>query len=452
MQRDRTDTTGSFKMDPNDLERVTHQDEVYTVVSKQFKQNHREGDKVKQKSANNLSQDFVKPRPNLRPSKSTDMIDGSGPPQGKPVRPAIPPHRNRGNYQGAGTYGGGHSAAAGSQYAQVIAGIPSHLPPPQIIRKQQSTDLPLVTQAPAVAPRPPSAPLLDTKCDLDYEEIDEGESPPIPEGNSPRLSPIPPSKGASQHVVSKQLQQMKKPSLEHGYPEVAKKPAPLRPKPVPAAKPPVDALRENKKQELHMKYKRIQDEMIRKQEVNDPQNPRGRGRGVGNSKLAPKAIEQHEVTQRDKPPSIQKVKHRPSYAEVDPEQEITVEEFEGEGEEAALWGLVRYPGMKKHDSKSPSGATAMANGANVAAAVAALSNQHHYLKQQEPQQRSEDSLKRSSSSSDIMTSDFYSNLTDLELNPEDQLSESKADSLSKKSHSFSEGLDKIVISATNGSR
>ena len=432
-RRDRTDTSNSFKMNPEDLERVTHQDEVYTVVSKQFKQGGAQRESGAQKEGGAQS-DTERPKPpklpgnvseggpqraKLRASKSIDLPDGGG--QYKPPRPVVPPHRYR---------------AAGKREDHGPNPIPQqghapHLPPPQIVQKQRSADLPFVQMASCLSPRPPSAPLLDTKYDVDYEDIDETESPPSSEGNSPmHLS------GRGNNQLPLVIKQQQKIGDRIG-PDVAQRQNPPRPKPVPAAKPGVQ--RENKKQELHLKYKKIQDEILRKQEANGAQNAaRGHGRGggaVGGASGRGGAGKggngrEQKPNLRGGGPDGSKLKHRPSYAEVDPDQEITVEEFEGEGEEAALWGLVRYPVAKK-------GKKVIVTSVSTSAVT-----------------KEESMGKRSSSSSNLTGSDFYSNLMDLELEPTSQgyLEPGKTDSLGKKSHSFSEGIDKIVIAATNGSR
>jgi len=460
-RRERTETSTSFKMNPEDLERVTHQDEVYTVVNKQFKQAQREADKSKQEPP--------RPRPKLRPSRSIDQIDGGGgmsqPGGNRPPKPAVPPHKGRVTshiQQGGAGVGGwrGNGAAVAGNYSQPFLPPSSHLPPPQIIKKQQSADHPFITQATPISARPPSAPLLDTKYDIDYDEIDESESPPPPpvsEGNFP---------GYQDRNGKQQRKQEDVPG------KLAPQPQP-RSKPVPAARPMIDKNKENKKQELHLKYKRIQDNLIRKQDASEGQNPRGHGQskvgvastptsGEGNMSRG-NGVDHRKYSNFSKGggnPDESKLKHRPSYAEIDPDRGITVEEFQGEGEEGALWGLVRYPGAKK--GVRPSGPSSGMGGA-VAAAVAAMSMQQQQPpKQQQSHQqhqhqgKKEDSLRRSSSSSNLTGSDFYSNLTDLELNSasrDNQLAPgNKADSLGKKSHSFSEGLDKLVFPATSNSR
>ena len=451
-------------MNPEDLERVTHQDDVYTVVSKQFKQSQREADKTKQEPP--------KPRPKLRPSRSIDQIDSGG--SSRPPKPAVPPHKARVTshmvQQGAGPASGWRGngiAVAGNQsspYSQPILPPSSYLPPPQIIKKQQSADHPFISQATPISARPPSAPLLDNKYDIDYEEIDESESPPP--------SSLASSDGNFPGHHDKNIRQWKQEEVPGKMaPQPPGKVAPQpRPKPpVPAAKPMgFDMNKENKKHELHLKYKKIQDDLIRKQEAAEGQHPRGRGHSKGDvASTTPTSGVGGGVTPRGNGVGLReqknfprsggkqeggKLKHRPSYAEVDPEQEITVEEFQGEGEEAALWGLVRYPGAKKGAKPTGLGAGVGVGGA-VAAAVEAMSRQQP---QPQLQQRREDSLRRSSSSSNLIASDFYSNLTDLELEPashEGQLaSGNRADSLGKKSHSFSEGLDKLVIPASSDNR
>lgn len=217
--------------------------------------------------------------------------------------------------------------------------------------------------------------------------------------------------------------------------ERSKKPAPpTRPseqaqKPKPVTKP-SDVAREHKKQELHQKYSKIRDEILRKQGLLDsPSSTRAKGLASPTTGASPhvkeRAHRQHgagdykeEVKAhiRPKPPKGHKHRSRPSYAEVEPDFEIRVEPVPNRISQSDAdnteWMRVKYPTMPKKGES------------------------------------------RSSSSSNITSSDYYSNLAELQLEPSGggATEGSGSDSMGRRRHSFSEGEERMIIRASTSSR
>ncbi len=120
---------------------------------------------------------------------------------------------------------------------------------------------------------------------------------------------------------------------------------------------------------------------------------------------------------KPKPPPAYKLRHRPSYTEVEPDLEIRVEPISlrvSQAEGDNIWMRVKYPTMpKKGDSVS---------------------------------------TRRSSDSSNQASSDYYSNLAELQLDVQLNSEGSGSESLGRRRHSFSEGDDKLIIRASTASR
>ena len=427
-ERDRTESS-SFQMDPSDIERVTHKSQVYTVVSRPFKQGERD--------------------PKVKPYKSSADIP--------PAAQQRPPPKKK---------------EPGLSYFP-----PARPPPPHLLRKQASADcimsdvhfgvshlrgggggIPPPTLPP---PRPPSEPSgLRTDDDYaDYTEVDD-TSPISSTDNSPfhRPAGVPPMQikqqaghakkssldsdkilldvQAQSHALPTHSSQAK--AIEHGSakPIPPTKPTEHAQKPALASKP-SDIAREHKKQELHQKYSKIREELIRKQGHSDAPVSKGAANISGSSQAAgagpvakdrpaqrkkPEYKENVKAHVRPKPPKGHKLRSRPSYAEVEPNFEITVEPVPNRVSQTdsdnTMWMRVKYPTMPK---------------------------------------KGESMGKRSSSSSNITSnSDYYSNLAELQLDPSSggagALEGSGTDSMGRRRHSFSEGEERMIIRASTGSR
>lgn len=393
------ENSNSFKMDPGDIERIRHHSQIYTVVSKSYKQggSKREGEPAQmqlQKASSDVH-DVGAARSKLKSQRSSmDLMDGALPsPSSRPTPPAHPHHHQRQQHQQGAKYSVGGKKDEPNQYPQS-----SHpLPPPHILQKQKN-DVELVTCTPSVpTPRARSVSLLDMKYESEYDIIDKETSPVSSEGSSPLHQ----GGGADREVG--QALGVKQGQLNRSHGELDMQQLQHRMnKPIPAA-------RHNKKHELHLKYTKIREQMMQKQ-VSEETGATGGGggaEGTNGSKVKPRVS-------LGQPYPNKKLKHGTSYAEVDSELEITVEPIDDVHGQSELWGLVRYPQPRKTDSMG----------------------------------------QRSSSSSNLTSSDFYSNLTDLELDPpsEGQQEWSGSESRRRRSHSFSEGLDKMVISVSSGSR
>lgn len=402
-KRDRIESS-SFQMDPTDIEHVTHKSQVYSVISKPFKQAERD--------------------PNMKPYRSSPNILAE-------------------------------SHAQSSQWSKKKEGNfpPSRPPPPFLLKKQASAGglisdrQPRRNPPPTVPPpRPPSeSSILRTDDDYaDYTEVDD-TSPISSTDNSPfhRPSGAPPiqikqhgnhvkksSKDSDKILLDIRTQshhphtaQVKpKPTDHSSKPSPPTRPPELSHKPLPATKP-SDLTREHKKHELHQKYSKIREDIIRKQGQLDVP---GSGQARGASPSVPQVKERHMHGVRDhkeevkaharpKPPKGYKQRSRPSYAEVEPDLEITVEPVPNRVSQAdvdnTMWMRVKYPTMPRGESMG----------------------------------------KRSSSSSNITSSDNYSNLAELQLD-QSTMEGSGSDSLGRRRHSFSEGEERMIIRASVGSR
>ena len=193
-------------------------------------------------------------------------------------------------------------------------------------------------------------------------------------------------------------------------------------------------MREQKKLELHQKYSKIREELVRKQDSpgdtpggkHSPVGVAGLGKhspgGVaGPRKHSPVGVagsdRGEKPTQRTGPKG-NKLRSRPSYAEVEPDFEIIVEPVPNrmsQPDADNIWMRVKYPmAPKKVDSIG----------------------------------------RRSSSSSNLTNSDYYSNLAELQLEDEGGVASegSGVDSLGRRRHSFTEGEDRLVIRASTASR
>ena len=217
----------------------------------------------------------------------------------------------------------------------------------------------------------------------------------------------------------------------------------VRKKPIPPARPSMvdsDTARENKKKEVHQKYAKIREQILRKQGV-DTSSPPGQSRGglgakadmmspQGGLKKQPQLMECQQppdlptqggdgkvsspsTAPCSKPPKGFESHSRPScYVEVEPDFEIIVEPVpnqisQGDADDN-MWMKVKYPTRI-------------------------------------------DSTEQSSSSSNLAGSDYYSNLSELQL---DVVSEgSGSDSMCRRQRrSFSEQEDRKIIRASTVSR
>ena len=376
-------------MDPEDIERITHQSELYTVVNKSFKrggsQREREPSQLQPQKAASDVHEVGLARSKLKMKyPSLESVDGA-----QSSQPTPPIHHQQQQPQQRPRFGGGRKDEK-NHYP-----LPSRpLPPPHILHKQKSETEVLNCLASSPNSRPISSVMLDVKHRIDYDGFDKDDSPVSSEGSSP----LDQAEGGGNNLplVSKYL------SKSHGEQDM--QPFHQRPnKPIPAA-------RHNKKQELHLKYTKIREQLMQKQASDETRATGGEGDGEGNSDNQIK----RGVSPAQPRTHKKQLQHRPSYMEVDSDLEITVEPIPNLYGQSGLWGVVKYPTPKKGDSMG----------------------------------------QRSSSSSNLTSSDFYSNLTDLELDiPSDSQHEwSGSDTRRRRSHSFSEGLDKMVITASRGSR
>ena len=405
----------SFKMDPEEIKRIAHQSQLYTVISKSFKLggSQREPDMAQpRKSAGDIHEcGDVSPKSKSHRS-SADSVDGGASRWSRPM-PPVHPHQRQHHNQGAR-----YDASRRDESNQYLQQSTRPLPPPHIIQHHM-TDTELQTPSSvAMALRSPSAPLIEAKFDVDYDDIEDTEESPISsEGSSP-----PHQVGGAggirvQPLAMKQLP----PSRRHGDLELQQQQQLL--KPIPAIRHLPDASRHNKKQELHLKYTKIREQMMQKKQFVDETRITG---FVGSEDdvggISRGSVEDAHSGNHGKPLPSQaqphgnkkhrQQKHRPTYTEVDEDLEITVEHLREHGQ-SGLWGLVRYPVSKPGDTMG----------------------------------------RRSSSSRSLTSSDFYSNLNDLELETPSggQLECGGTDSLWRRSHSFSGGMDKMTIPST-GSR
>lgn len=469
-KKERSESSTSFQMDPNDIEHVTHHSQVYTVVSKPFKQSERD--------------------PRMKPFKSSNSVIEETPAHTK-----------------GGVYGG-----AKKDHVSGMNFPPARPPPPNVLRKQHSADSVLSSgkhatpsaraPPPSVpAPRPPTNPANQVDIDYaDYAEVDD--SPSSSADNSPFHRPS----GGAPMQIKQQGNHSRQPARDSDmilldvhnaklpqllYTEPTKTPEQstrLPPPPVPrstepaktpeqstrAPPPPMarsteqgkrpppphvvrstEMLRENKKLELHQKYSKIREEILRKQGQADPSSkaqadPSSKGQADPSSKgqVTPYPNPFELVRGRDKalpygaggkhsPPSKRKAetpsptgnkilskptpkgrRHlhpQPSYSEVEPDFEIIVEPVPNRisqtDADSNIWMQVKYPTMPK---------------------------------------RGDSMGQRSSSSSNLTGSDYYSNLAELQVDVAGEGSGS--DSLGRRRHSFSEGEERIIIRSSTESR
>ena len=386
-KRDRSESSTSYNMDPEDIERVTHHAQVYTVVNKPFKQSDKD------------------PKTKF----------------------------------GAGA---GH--------------LPSRPPPPSMLKKQMSADSVLSnpstkplppSRAPPPSNRPPQPPMkpsmeeVKQEQDYDYADVD-GSTSPL---SSAEVSPLHRA-GAAPMQIKQTSNMAKKGSRESDKLLLDVRPHPPtktspehNSRPVPTArsaehvqKParPTDKAREEKKLELHQKYSRIREELLRKQGQGTKDEESGASEQQVQPKMRKKLPTPERTAANDRPvaagrkeagkphpnhpnhPKGAKLRYRPSYTEVEPDFEIRVEPVPNRvsQSDADMWMRVKYPTMPK---------------------------------------RVDSMGKRSSSSSNLTNSDYYSNLDELQL--EGCVASGEAggsDSLGRRRHSFTEGEERIIIRTT----
>ena len=271
---------------------------------------------------------------------------------------------------------------------------PSRPPPPKM---QRSITSPIcyskpITRAPPPSVPPPEPPTLSPN-QSDYAEYAElnDPSPSSSEGNSPLHRP-----GGGVPLVIKQSNLNKR--TEHSdriQLDVLGSSQPLRPN-LPSQSS--DVLRENKKLILHQKYSKIREELMKKQGLVDEADK-----------------DDVKKKERPKPPQGHKIRSRPSYDEVEPDLEIRVEPLSlgNQREEDDFWVKVKYPTIPRNE---------------------------------------ENIGRRSTSSSNLTSSDYYSNLAELQLDAQVASEGSGSDSMGRRRHSFSEGDDKLIIRATSVNR
>ena len=401
-------------MDPEDIQRVTHRSQVYTVINKPFKQQQKPG----KSTSDVLSEVSQVPSQGSRYGRGKRSSD----------HPVFPPARP---------------------------------PPPNLIRKQGSAEsvlsnsnrqspMPRVPPPSMPPPQPPSRP-ADQNTDpdyADYADVDD-TSPTSSTENSPFHRPsgapvlIKQSSSSSQAKIpasERILLDVHTPGHQSHRPPTS--PSPTKtpehsPRPFPAARPtdhvtkparPPELAREIKKLDLHNKYTKIVEEQMRKQ-LAGAGSPEGMGDGdfthavvrdrpklptpsnsSSNSQGATSggkdARQANKPLQRPKPPKGHKVRSRPSYAEVEPDFEIIVEPVSNRVSQDNIWMRVKHPTMP----------------------------------------RRVDGSMKSSSSSNLTSSDYYSNLAELHLdgNVGAASEGSGSDSLGRRRHSFSEGEDKVA--------
>ena len=175
---------------------------------------------------------------------------------------------------------------------------------------------------------------------------------------------------AQSHALPTHSSQAK--AIEHGSakPIPPTKPTEHAQKPALASKP-SDIAREHKKQELHQKYSKIREELIRKQGHSDAPVSKGAANISGSSQAAgagpvakdrpaqrkkPEYKENVKAHVRPKPPKGHKLRSRPSYAEVEPNFEITVEPVPNRVSQTdsdnTMWMRVKYPTMPKKGGRA----------------------------------------------------------------------------------------------------
>lgn len=400
-------------MDPEDIQRVTHRSQVYTVVNKPFKQPIGKEQRAIKSTSSVLS----------------EIGQGSRYGRGKkaPDQPVFPPARP---------------------------------PPPNLLRRQGSAESLLsnsnrprpLSRAPPPSmppPHPPSRPAeQDADTDYaDYADVDD-TSPTSSTDNSPFHRPsgapvqIKQSSSSSQakipsserihldiHTPGHQSQRLPTSPSPTKTPEHNPRPFPARPPPDHITKPArtPELAREIKKLDLHNKYTKIVEEQKRKQ-LAGAVSPEGvregnithTAAGARDRPKLPTPTSNHRPTsagdpkQANKPiqrpkPKGHKLRSRPSYAEVEPDFEITVEPVSNrvsQSDADNIWMRVKHPTMPR---------------------------------------RVDGSIK-SSSSSNLTSSDYYSNLAELNLegNVGAASEGSGCDSLGRRRHSFSEGEDKVA--------
>ncbi len=331
--RDRSESSTSFQMDPDDIERVTHHSQVYTVISKPFKQSERETKAKPHKSSSNIHD-----VPPSGGAQRGSKYGGAG--------PNLPSHKSASSIldgSPSGAHGGGSKyGGAGSNF------LPSRPPPPNMLRKQASVENHLLSSSSKIGgrgppmippPRPPSVPLgliPDTNF-ADYEEVDD----PSPLSSADN-SPFHRGAGGGAPIQIKQVRagQLKKSTMDgdkimldvrspvstqtqKGLEQQHRAGGPIAHaqkggehgqwKPIPAARPSNNLLkqpspvghfvRENKKQELHQKYSKIREEILRKQGMPSPDAPSptsGQTRMGGAS--AADSASSHAPPRRPQPP------------------------------------------------------------------------------------------------------------------------------------------------------
>ena len=216
--RDRSVSNDSFKMDPNEIERVTHpqSSQIYTVVSKPFKQDERS----KPEDDNKL-----KPRPPLlKPHFSHgDVIDG-------PIRN----HRDSKSPT--------HDKPAKGVSTSNVRQMPSRPPPPAKVLNRfsqaSSPAPPPVSSKPAIgnpplsrstpSPKLPPGLVSQLSDDANYSEVPDDLSPSPESNNSP----------VHQVLVPKQIKQVFPAKDAEDRISLSPKHVQQKPKPPPAKKKP----------------------------------------------------------------------------------------------------------------------------------------------------------------------------------------------------------------------
>ena len=366
--RDRSISNDSFKMDPEDIERISHpkSDQVYTVVNRPLKENDRA------------------PRTHMKPySPSPDILERPG--------------------SGADKRQDGAGKHYPSSNVNAHKGRP--LPPGRAYNKASQPPPP----PPNKKPTQSKEPLNDDEHD--YSDVADDFSSPSPEPLSPirQLSPTnPPPSQSRPAVAPRRSKDDLFGGIEQSQPSKPKPPS----KPAPPKKPTALAGRP----ESPLRQAAVRSESPLKTGRSDSPfkhpllPPTARPMSPQRSQVSPEQKKQVPAT-NVKPP-----RHRPSYAEVDPDQEIRVEHLPPRlsATDNDMWVKVKYNSRPHQDSLG---------------------------------RRSSSSSNLTNTMTSASGSDCYTNLAELMID-----APPASGTGSQRRHSFTEGDEKLIIKASAANR